>query len=216
MQTLDSQTFSTVAAAVCLTAIAIPLLVQSIYDRSRRYGGYQKRNILHSPENSEIRILVTAHRPEDAMAVINLLEAYSPSKETPLAIYALHLMELVGRAHPILINHQLGQKATSSSASRSLPITKLFDQLELQNSGYVIVQSFTTISLNKFMHEDICSLAFEKLVSLIVLPFHRKWNAQGKVVFDNTAWRNMNRQVAFVCQLHFFFFLLWWWWFFCK
>ncbi|XP_058183922.1 cation/H(+) antiporter 4-like isoform X1 [Rhododendron vialii] len=194
-ETLDTQTFSTVAAAVCLTAIAIPLLVQSIYDRSRRYGGYQKRNILHSLENSELRILVTAHRPEDAMAAINLLEAYSPTKETPLAIYALHLMELVGRAHPILINHQLGQKATSSSASRSLPITKLFDQFELQYSGYVVVQSFTAISFNKFMHEDICSLAFEKLVSLIVLPFHRKWNAQGKVVFDNNAWRNMNRQV---------------------
>lgn len=198
MQTLDSQTFSTVVPAICATAIVIPILVQSIYDSSRRYGGYQKRNILHTSENTELRMLFTAHRPEDALAAFNLIEAYSPTKETPLAVYGLQLMELVGRAHPILINHQLGQKATSSTASRSLLINKLFNQLEFQFSGFVAVQCFTAVSLYKFVHEDICSLAFEKLVSLIVLPFHRKWNAQGKVVFDNAAWRNINQQVAFV------------------
>ncbi|GFY82067.1 hypothetical protein Acr_02g0003070 [Actinidia rufa] len=95
----------------------------------------------------------------------------------------------------MLINHQLGQKASSGISSQSQQIIKLFNHMEDQHPGTITTQSFTSISLSKFMHEDICSLAFEKLASLIILPFHRKWNSQGKVVFHNGSWRTINHHV---------------------
>ncbi|KAA8539524.1 hypothetical protein F0562_026216 [Nyssa sinensis] len=175
-------------------AVVIPLLVRSIYDYSRIYAGYQKRNLLHSPDNGDLRILVCAHRQDDAWAAVKLLEASNPTKESPLVVCALNLVELVGRASPLLINHEFGQKM-SATGSRSQNVIDIFKYYEKQNSGLVNVQALTAISMPKFMHHDICSLAFDRLASLIILPFHRKWNYQGKVILDSNIWRTINNDV---------------------
>jgi hypothetical protein len=57
------------------------------------------------------------------------------------------------------------------------------------------VQVFTAISPLKQMHEDICWLSFNKSCSLIVLPFHKKWNSKGKMVSNNNDLRNLNIKV---------------------
>uniref|UniRef100_A0A5B6Z9M8 Putative cation/H(+) antiporter 3-like n=1 Tax=Davidia involucrata TaxID=16924 RepID=A0A5B6Z9M8_DAVIN len=192
--TLDEDTFSAAIFSVLLTAVVIPLLVRSIYDYSTTYAGYQKRNILYSTGNAEFRILACAHRQDDALAAIKLLEASGPTRESPVTVSALHLVELVGRASPIFINHTLGQKASTAS-SRSQQIIDIFNYYQQKHLGSVNVQAFTAISMPQFMHHDICSLAFDRLVSLILLPFHRKWNSQGKMILDSNALRTINHNV---------------------
>ena len=167
--------------SVLIQVAASSIIVKSLYDYSRMYTGYQKRDIQHTSINSELRMLVCTHRVDDAVAVQKVLEASYPSKESPMAVYALHLLELAGRAHPQLIDHQLGQKSTGEGrAQKMIDILASFEQ---QYAGAVAIQQFTAMSLTKFMHHDICTLAFNKLASMIILPFHRKWNQQGKVVF---------------------------------
>ncbi|KAK3015190.1 hypothetical protein RJ639_005399 [Escallonia herrerae] len=193
-QTIDSDTFTALVESVLAIATISYVVVRLVHDYSRRYTGYQKRNILHTAYNAELRVLACAHRQDDALAAIKLLETSNPARESPIAVYALNLVELVGRATPLLINHRLGQKV-ASSGSRSQQMIEVFQSFEQQYSGLVSVQVFTAMSLQKFMYHDICSLAFDKLASIIVLPFHRKWNQNGKIVFDNNALRNVNRQV---------------------
>ncbi|CAK9135853.1 unnamed protein product [Ilex paraguariensis] len=193
-QTIDEDTFSVVTLSVLIVAAITSVLVRLIYDYSRKYSGYQKINILHAPYDAELRILTCSHRQDDAFAAIKLLEASYPSRESPIAAYALNLVELVGRSSPLLINHELGQKS-STGGSRSQPMIEAFHQFEQQYAELVNVQVFTAISLPKFMHQDICSLAFSKMSSLIILPFHKKWNHQGKMVFDSNVLRTLNRQV---------------------
>ncbi|KAL3521272.1 hypothetical protein ACH5RR_019421 [Cinchona calisaya] len=98
-------------------------------------------------------------------------------------------------ASPLLIDHQLGQKA-SSGGSRSQKIIEVFHSFEQQYSGLVSVQLFTAISLPRFMHHDICSLAFDKFASFIILPFHKKWNQQGKLILDSSSLRIINCNVC--------------------
>lgn len=180
--------------SVLVLAPITSMLVRLSYDYSRTYTGYQKRNIIHTAYNAELRVLACSHRPDDAMAAIKLLEVSNPCRESPIVAYSLNLVELIGRATPLLINHRLGQKV-SSGGSRSQQMIDVFQNFERKYLGLVQVQIFTAMSLPKFMHHDICSLAFDKLASLIVLPFHRKWNQQGKLIFDNNVLRTVNRQV---------------------
>lgn len=184
-----------VTTSVLLIAAGTQLSVNSLYDYSRIYRGYHKRDIQHISYNSELRVLTCAHRLDDVLAVRRILEASFPNKESPLAVYALNLIELVGRASPLLIDHQLGQKS-SSGGSRSQKIIEVFHSFEQQYSGLVSVQLFTAMSLPRFMHHDICSLAFDKLASFIILPFHRKWNQQGKLILDNSSLRIINCNVC--------------------
>ncbi|KAK6149094.1 hypothetical protein DH2020_016619 [Rehmannia glutinosa] len=192
-QTFDGETFSMLTTSVLIQAAAANLVVKSMYDYSRMYTGYQKRDIQHTSPSSELRVLSCAHRVDDVLAARKLLEASFPSKESPLAVYALHLVELVGRAHPQLIDHQLGQK--SSGGTRTQKMIEVLSMFEQQFLGFVTVQQFTAMSLTKFMHHDICTVAFNKLASLILLPFHRKWNHQGKVILDSSSLRAINCDV---------------------
>ncbi|KAM7506724.1 hypothetical protein LguiA_017177 [Lonicera macranthoides] len=192
-QTIDSETFASAIASVVVMAVTATIVERSLYDYSRTYTGYQKRTITHTPHNSELRILVCTNRQDDALAALKLLEASNPTKDNPIATYGLNLVELLGRATPLLINHGLGQKG--STAYRSQQIIDVFNYYKQQHPDSVSVQTFTAMSLPKFMHLDVCSLAFDKLSSFIILPFHRKWNYQGQNIFDSTILRMINRNV---------------------
>ncbi|XP_059627064.1 cation/H(+) antiporter 3-like [Cornus florida] len=192
-KTLSEEAFAMVTLSVLITAVIVPYLVRFLYDYSKTYIGYQKRNIQRSTDNAELRIFVCVHRQDDAIAAIKLLDISNPTRESPLLVHVLHLMELKGRATPLLINHKLGQKISAASHSRK--IIDVFDYYENKLAGLVSVHAFTAISMPKFMHQDICSLAFDKLMSLVILPFHRKWNSQGKMIVDNNISRSINLQV---------------------
>nr|XP_016455561.1 PREDICTED: cation/H(+) antiporter 3-like isoform X2 [Nicotiana tabacum] len=193
-QTFDGETFSMLTASVLLIAALSHFCVGSLYDHTRIYAGYQKRDIQHASSNSELRLLLCTHRFDDAVAIRKVLDASFPCKESPLSVYALHLVELAGRASPVLIDHQLGQKNVSG-ISRSQKIVDVFLSFEQQYLGSASTHFFTSMSLPRFMHQDICSLAFDKLASMIILPFYRKWNHQGKIILDSSNIRTINNNV---------------------
>ncbi|XP_057980083.1 cation/H(+) antiporter 4-like [Malania oleifera] len=195
---MENSFLSLLIVSVLLTGTIVQLVVSNIYDPSRKYAGYQKRNILHLERNAELRVLSCVLRQDDALAAIKLLEAYNPSKESPLSVHVLHLEELVGRATPLIIDHQLGQKSSSNSSPsglRAQHIIDVFNYYKHQNLGSVSVQVFTAVSPFLFMHDDVCSLAFDKSASLVLLPFHRKWSAKGNLILDDTILRSINCQV---------------------
>jgi len=149
---------------------------------------------MHCASNAELRILTCICRPDNVAAVTKLLEISCPSRERPLAIYVLHLIELIGRASPIFISHQM-QIKTMSNSSYSENIIHSFNHFEQDNEGAVSVDFFTAISPLKSMHNDICILGLDKLTSLIVLPFHRKWSIDGSVELEDNTMRTLNCSV---------------------
>ncbi|XP_059441903.1 cation/H(+) antiporter 4-like [Corylus avellana] len=119
------------------------LLVKFLYDPSRKYAGYQKRDIMHCRLNAKLKVLVCIHKQDDIAANVILA----------------------------------------------------FNHFEKVNQGVVLVNIFTTISQLKYMHEDICILGLDKLTSLIVLPFHRKWSIEGVVKSNDNTIRSLNCSV---------------------
>ncbi|XP_024924470.2 cation/H(+) antiporter 4-like [Ziziphus jujuba] len=192
---IDFEVYAFVMATILFTSITVPLLVNVLYDPKRKYGGYQKRNLMHSQYESEIRILACANRSDNSAAIINLLDTSCPTKENPIAVYVLHLIELVGRASPVFISHQL-QKKTLTNYSYSENVILSFTHFQRENEGATSVSVFTAISPTTYMHDDICTLALNKLTSLIILPFHRKWSADGSTVeSEDQTIRSLNCSV---------------------
>ncbi|XP_059429299.1 cation/H(+) antiporter 3-like [Corylus avellana] len=191
LEVMTDQVFTLSCVSILVIAISAPLLVKFLYHPSRRYAGYQKRDIMHCRANTELRVLVCIHRPDNIAAVIKLLEVSCPSRERPLAVYVLHLIELIGRTSPIFISHQV-QKKTLSNSSYSENVILAFNKFEQGNQDVVSVNIFTSISILQSMHEDICILGLDKLTSLIVLPFHRKWSTDGIVELEDSTIRTLN------------------------
>ncbi|MCL7024980.1 hypothetical protein MKW94_019508 [Papaver nudicaule] len=175
-----------------ITMLATPT-VKYLYDPSRKYAGYQRLSILNSALNSELRILACVYNQENVPCIINFLEATNPvTTDNFVCIYVLHLVELVGRAASLLIEHKDQNKNQSTRArtrNSSEKIINVFNQFEQQNQGYTIGQCFTAISPFSTMDNDVSQIAFKKRTNLVIIPF-------GELDGDaNHPYRAINRSV---------------------
>lgn len=168
---------------ILLTASFTPIAVKKLYDPSRKYAGYIKRNLMGLKSTTDLPLLAIVHVPDNVGSIINLLTISSPNKDTnPINLNVLHLVKLSGQAAPVFISHQKKPRTTiTTPQSENLIIS--FNRFEATFWGAVTVNTHTAISPQNLMHDDICSLALDTLTSLIVLPFHRRWYHFRTLVF---------------------------------
>lgn len=170
------------------------MALKGLKDLSKKQAGNQNRNIMHLSHNSELRVLACIHKNENIYGFIHLLNISCPTEENPLAVYALHLIELVGRTTPVFISHRMEDNQIMEQPYSENVILS-FEHFEKENSGSVYAECFTTISPTKFMHTDISKLAIDKITSLIILPFHRTWTTDGLIDQEESTVRTLNCSV---------------------
>ncbi|CAJ1971222.1 unnamed protein product [Sphenostylis stenocarpa] len=168
--------------------------VKALYDPTRKYAGYQKRNILNLKPNAELRVVACIHKPSHITSIKNALDICCPAPNNPLLAHVLHLIELVGRSSPIFISHRV-QERVDSNHNYSEDVIVAFDLFEHDNAGTALVNTYTAISPFRFMHDDICYLALDKLASIIILPFHVRWGEDGSIESTDKNIRTLNSRV---------------------
>ncbi|KAI4357634.1 hypothetical protein L6164_001571 [Bauhinia variegata] len=192
---LKQQMGSLMVLSVLIIASVVRISVKQLYDPSRKYGGYQKRNIMKLKHNSELAIVACVHIPSNISAIQNVLDLCCPTINHPIAVNVLHLIELVGRTSPIFISHSLQEKVMAGHYNYSGDILVKFDLFQLDRDGAAKVDIYTAISPTSLMHEDVCFLALDKLASIIFLPFHVRWGADGSVESRDNNIRALNCRV---------------------
>ncbi|KAI3890000.1 hypothetical protein MKX03_025741 [Papaver bracteatum] len=175
----QNNTFAAANTIMVLTLVVqvavITPTVKYLYDPSSKYLAYKGRSIMQSNEvNSDFRVLVCVHTQDDVPGIIKLLEASNPTKVHPLTVYLLHLIELVGRATPLLIAHPLHKRVSTSNPTKSEIIINVFQQFQNRHQHLVTVHPFSTISPYASMHNDICTMSVDKRTALIIFPFCRQ------------------------------------------
>ncbi|XP_038904151.1 cation/H(+) antiporter 3-like [Benincasa hispida] len=192
---IDNGLFGFCILWIFIIATLVPIAVRGLYDPSRKYAGYQNRDIMHLNSSSdELRLLVCIHRNVNISAIVQLLNLSCPTAENPIAVHIFHLIELPGRIAPIFISHRL-QNGPLNNRSYSRQIIQSFDRFERENEGIVYVECFTAISPCTVMHDEVCTLALDKVASLIILPFHITWTLDGYIDEDDNKIRTLNYSV---------------------
>ncbi|XP_048446629.1 cation/H(+) antiporter 15-like [Pyrus x bretschneideri] len=191
---LTDQEFAlSVFSVIVMTAIVTPL-IKFLYDPSNKYTALKRSTIQHLKRESELQILACIDNHDNVPTVINVLEVSNATEENPVAVIGLILTELVGRTNPILVAHQPHDNLDNNTAMSS-HIVKALRQYEQHNEGCVSLQAFTSISQYITMHEDVCRVALENRVNLVILPFHKQWAVDGSIGAVNRALRSMNKNV---------------------
>ncbi|AET04756.1 putative cation/H+ exchanger, rossmann-like alpha/beta/alpha sandwich [Medicago truncatula] len=194
---LDEGAFATmVVITIMMTGLIVPG-ISIIYRPSRGMISYKRRTIQMSKKDAEFRVLVCIHTPRNVPTMINLLEASNPTKKSPICIYVVHLVELTGRTSALLIVHtsrKSDHPALNRTEAQSDHIINAFENYE-QHAEHVSVQPLTAISPYSTMHEDICTLAEEKRVAFIIIPFHKQQTVDGGMESTNMAFRTVNQNV---------------------
>jgi hypothetical protein len=193
VQVINEECFAIMIISVVIVTGVISPLVKVLYDPSRRFLAYKRRTILHHRRNEELRILACIHTQDNAQAILNLLCASNPTKESPINLVALHLVKLVGSASSLLIAH-LPRERPSQCPTQSERIFNAFRKFELHYSGNVILHCCKGISPYATMHNDVCSLALEKRTTFIIIPFHKQW-VIGEGAESSYAFKHLNKNV---------------------
>lgn len=198
MQVLDDKSFAImVIVAVVMTGTITPFITTIYKPAARKFVPYKRRTIQRIKLDSEFRVLVCIHTPRNVPTIINLLEASHPTKKSPICVYALHLVELTGHASAMLVVHNSrkpGQPALNRTQAQSDHIISAFENFE-QHIKCIAIQPLTTFSPYSTMHEDICAVAEDKRVSMIIIPFHKQQTVDGGMETLNPAYRTINQNV---------------------
>lgn len=141
---------------------------------------HNRRNLQHAEPDDEFRILACVHDQDNVNPILALLEAAGPSSHSPICVYLLHLIQLVGRADAILINYKLQGSAPISDSDHIVNAFKLFEKQF--DSGCIWVLPYICISPYISMHDDVCSLALDKNTTLVILPFHKRVIPSGNFI----------------------------------
>lgn len=167
--------------------------------KAKRTRKYKQRTIQRRNPDTELRILTCIHSVGNLSGIINLLELSNATKKSPLCVFAVHLVELTRRASAMLIVHDAFRTKTSDQNSiRELAdsdlIINAFRHYQDRNDD-ITVQPLTAVSSFTSIHEDIFEIAEDKVVALILIPFHKQPTADGELQGENHQIREVNNNL---------------------
>lgn len=154
----------------------------------------------------EFRVLACIHGPNNIPSIISFIDSTRSTTKSFLKLFVMHLVELSERSSSITMVQRARKNGFTffSRFHRDTWHDRLAGAFQAYSQlGHVKVRSTTAISSLSTMHEDICHVAEEKRVTIIILPFHKQWRIQvdedneNHRVFENVGheWRVVNQKV---------------------
>ncbi|RWW60658.1 hypothetical protein BHE74_00032332 [Ensete ventricosum] len=196
-QIVDDQLYTTLILSIVIFGGGTAPLVKYLYRPEDCYVAYKRRTLQHAMPDDELRILACVHEQENVVPVLALLDASGPSPMAPICVYLLHLIQLVGRADAVLHPHRRHKKSSAVPVvfSESDHIVNAFQSFEKQHRDGISIIPYICISPYSTMHDDVCSLAHDKKVTLVIVPFHKHFGADGSTSSASSAVQAVNLNV---------------------
>ncbi|KAK7242960.1 hypothetical protein RIF29_37742 [Crotalaria pallida] len=196
-EVISSGGYTVMMVSVMIIASIVQMSVKFLYDPSKKYAVYQRRNIMNLKPYTELKVVACIHKPHHITPITDILDLCCPTSENPIIVNALHLVELIGSSLPIFISHGLHRKNLSrfQNSSYSDDVILAFEMYEHDNVGTTKIHTYTAISPSNLMYEDVCHLALDKFASIIFLPFHQRWKSDGSIDSDDKNVRTLNKKV---------------------
>ncbi|XP_050216382.1 cation/H(+) antiporter 14-like [Mercurialis annua] len=194
---LDAHSFNILLVSLMIISGFSRPIISYLYDPAKKYRTSSRRTIRGSSYQNQLRVLVCIHSADNVSLILNLLKAFNPTKFSPITVFVLHLTKLTGRASSILLPYdsKMDSNNFKMSDNPSAQIFNAFDRLEKQNQGYFLVQRYTAVAPYKTMHADICTVALDKKTTIVIIPYHKQYNFDGKIGSSSSPIRTINRNV---------------------
>uniref|UniRef100_A0A7N0TGH8 Cation/H+ exchanger domain-containing protein n=1 Tax=Kalanchoe fedtschenkoi TaxID=63787 RepID=A0A7N0TGH8_KALFE len=192
--------FTTNVLLTLAMGFVIPLLVRFLFDQSRHFTAYVRRNVEMLSHEDELRTLVCINRNESIPMFLNFLNAGPPTPDSPMDLTVIHLVELLGRSSPVLISHfhtvQRRETETDATGQSTQFVIDAFRNYKKKYEEEAMkLDVYTSITTVKLMPTDICTLALDKVASLIILAFHVEWAEDGTLEYEDFKLKNLNMAV---------------------
>ncbi|XP_071705535.1 cation/H(+) antiporter 20 [Rutidosis leptorrhynchoides] len=196
---LNDEVFAIFVLMALFTTFITTPAVMAIYKPARKRGDASSS----SGKKRDLRVLACVHGPGNIYSLINLIESTRSVNKTRLKLYIMHLVELTERSSSIVMVQRVRKNGLPFVNRFNYRVRAFHERVAVAfraycQMGQVVVRTTTAISALPTMHEDICHVAKEKSVPMIILPFHKRWiKTDGQDVIENVGhgWRLVNQRV---------------------
>ncbi|KAK3011562.1 hypothetical protein RJ639_012101 [Escallonia herrerae] len=180
------------------TIIYTPLVVAKIIERARKRSPTQRMALQWLSPSNELRIMLCLHGPENVQAAINFMEISRGPAEPGIMVYVTDMIELTDKIAATLAHGEGVDAVTVTDAAvieMREKITNAVQDHLVENGEGINHRRMLSLSTMNGMHQDLCILAEDLLVSLIILPFHKDQEEDGRLSGGHSGFRNVNRKV---------------------
>ncbi|KAF5799360.1 putative cation/H+ exchanger, sodium/solute symporter superfamily [Helianthus annuus] len=196
---LNDEVFAILVLMALFTTFITTPAVMAVYKPARRSSSSSSA----SRKKYDLRILACVHGPGNISSLISLIESTRPVNKAQLKLYIMHLVELTERSSSIVMVQRFRKNGLPFVSRFNYRVRAFHERVAVAfraygQMGQVVVRTTTAISALSTMHEDICHVAKEKGVPMIILPFHKRWiKSDGPDVIENVGhgWRGVNQRV---------------------
>ncbi|KAL9224408.1 hypothetical protein vseg_000442 [Gypsophila vaccaria] len=202
---LTEESYELLLIIQVLSTCLVGPITNKCYGRRRKYNySYDQRTLQGAKPDQNIHIVTCIHAPQNVYNIISLLEMSNITSSKPIMfISAVHLVELLGHASPMLVEHEQREKLWGVDSkpffrrarNQSIQIIEAFDEFEDVKGTFDLVQLFTMVAPLDVIHEDICNLAEDKRASLIILSFHMQQGIDCKLEDAHVEFKIVNEKV---------------------
>lgn len=193
-QVLDDKMFAILVLMALFTTFATTPIVMAIY---RPLHDLSSSRSKASPESgsSSLRILACIRGLGELPSLVSLINLHCSSNPFAMKVYVMRLIEMTDRSSSIV--------TALRTRRNGLPCIARFFQGEFNHHVVLAalkakVRPTTSVSTLLVMHRDICHIAEEKRVAMVILPFHKQWkreNGQDVEINLGQGWRGVNERV---------------------
>ncbi|KAF3551607.1 hypothetical protein DY000_02001131 [Brassica cretica] len=157
-----------------------PASERFLYDPNRPYRISKHRTIQHTPPSTEMGLVLAVSDYEALSGLITFLDLAYPTTSSPFSIYAIQLVELMGRASPVFIEEkdvEEGEEEEHHERIRSRRVDQVQSAFKLYQENRdecVTLHAYTAHAPKRLMYQDICELALAKKTAFILLPYQQE------------------------------------------
>lgn len=202
LQILTGEQYTVISVHTLICTGAFLPLIRYMYEPSTHYSTIIRQGVLTASKTGTLQVLACIYKDENLPGILRLLESFHPTYEKPIPIFALQLINLATDrvSLPVLAPfHKLQSCSTFVLyLTRCNRIVTSTLALERRTHGAARLQHYISLSSYTVMHNDICNLAHEKGVNLIILPFHVQHTnefVQGWTQHSSQSIRDVNKLV---------------------
>ncbi|WCJ18506.1 cation/hydrogen exchanger 28 [Euphorbia peplus] len=196
MSTSDMAT--TMVIVIFYTVVFAPSIVMRIIQRARKLAPTHRRTLQWLDPSTELRILLCVHGRHNVPATINFMEISRGTGDPGILVHVTDMVELTEQIAATLVQSDGIDTVTVTDKE----VTEMRDQITHEIEAYVdnnrdgiTVRRMLALSSFNGMAQDICLLAEDLMVSLIVLPFHKKQLPDGTLDGGHPGFRYVNRKM---------------------
>ncbi|EPS59454.1 hypothetical protein M569_15352, partial [Genlisea aurea] len=194
-----STSIAMVFATFC-TIIYTPVVVINIIERARKRTPFQRMSVQWHSASNELRILLFLRSAHNVPSAVNFMAISRGTVEPGILVYATDMVELTDKIAATLT---YAQGVVDSVNVTDPAVVEMREEISNGINKYVnedggegiTVRRMLAVSTINNMHQDVCILAEDLTVSLIVLPFHKQQEAGGRLGIGHPGFRQINRKI---------------------